>query len=163
MSETLTPAVDPSGRHAQHTLASNGSTAGSRSKRSNPSPVSCDYAEPPGKIRVRLNQCQCYFRRRLRRIRREAEPDNSATGWEPSPENQFAEILVEGEEDLILSCTEHGDVLIRGARALFCDCPDVPTGFSKRFQRRLPEVFVGQKPHVAFSGKTCSSRNSSLA
>jgi hypothetical protein len=78
-------------------------------------------------------------------------------------ENQFAEILVEGEENPFLSRAKRRDILIRDAGALFRDRNDVPAGLSKRFQRRPRKVLVGQKPHVAFRGKTCSSRKSSLA
>ena len=49
------------------------SAAGTRAERANPNPVSSDYAERPGKIRLRLNQGQGQFRSVFRGIRRDAE------------------------------------------------------------------------------------------
>ena len=52
--------------------------------------------------------------------------DNPAACREPAVENQFAEILVESEENPLLSRAKRRDILIRDAGALFRDRNDVP-------------------------------------
>ena len=51
-------------------------------------------------------------------------------------EDEFAEILVERQEDSLLVRTESGDYLVQDTGALFSDREDIPTRLSERFQGR---------------------------
>jgi hypothetical protein len=62
-----------------------------------------------------------------------------------------------------MSGTERGHLLIRHTGALFSNRQDIPASLSKRRQRSLRKVFVGQKIHTVLRDKTCSSRRRSLA
>jgi hypothetical protein len=71
---------------------------------------------------------------------------------ETSPEDQFAEVLIERQQDPRLAGAKIGDLFVRGARAILRYRPDIVSGVSQSEKGRARKVLVRQKPHAVESG-----------
>ncbi len=77
----------------------------------------------------------------------EPEEDDPARCRKPGTPSQFAEILIEGEENSVLADRAGQDVGIRAARRIGADLSDIVPRASQCHHGAAREIFVGEEAH----------------